>query len=1467
MKIRNLLRTAALTAATFLLWTGVGWGQEIVAAWTFPTTTGNETVNIAAECGTMSGSSIIYADGTNGSSNWLGTTGAVAYFGGAIPASSLCGVTTTTGAASFVNLGSAFNGSGIVYKISLTGYENLTLTYDTRGTATGFASHEWLYSTNGVDFTSVTTIPGRNVTTFSNQVVDFSSISAIDNQTNVYIKVILSGASGTGNNRFDNVIFSATVLSGPDTEAPVATFAPLNSSTDVAIDVVPSIAFDEAIRNIDDSEITDINVADLLTFTDPSKGAVPFTATIDAEKKLITITPTAALANEVVYTIGLAPVEDALDNASILQTATFTTIAASTPTLELTSTHTGPYYAGDEVTVTWTATNLLLVDVEAWVPSVGDWLPMNEVDIDATLGTFTFTIPADAQFSAAYMVRVKNAEDVTPVSESPAFTVRAVAMDLATIRAYAVNDEFRFDGEAFVTFTRPAGAPGYNQKFLVDETAGLLIHDASTVITTPYVIGDGMSGLLAKRAVYNQLAQIVPLADPGAPISTGNEIVPEVKTLAAITSDDQGKLVKVNGVTFTAPGTFAAGQNYTITDASKGSMAFRTQFAEADYIGQPIPTNQMDLVMLVGQFNATIQLTTRSLEDFALYYQLNVVAGANGEVSSAGGLYLEAEEVELTAVPNFGYKFTNWTDGEMVEVSTENPFTVTMPAADLTLTANFEAIPPIVEFPWNEGFEDGMANWSLLNPDGSATSWVLETEFGHGSTNSAVHIYGDEDFDEEGWLVSPQLILPGGWPGMVLKFWSYNVDSDFYGKNSVLISTGSGNPADGQFVEVWSPSEVAEEEWTETAINLGMYSGQPIYIAFKYEGNWAHVWVVDDISVAQFQNPTITPEGAIFSISQPEDVEFDINWGSEVEITTLYYRYWDEGLQQDVEEPMVLGDDYVIVENTLTISTTFILDNYSSNNGLNFRAEFGMDSESWFYIEVVFSTIPTITPTAVNYDLTNPGDVFTTIVWANAESITSVSVGGTPLVLDTDYRIQTGQLFINNNYLSTALLLVDDSFDALITFNTSDEETLTVTAIESGVVNATIAPQFVEYPVMPASDNFTITWNDASAVTGIHVFVTMQSYFMEFDLVEGSDYVVTDNGNGTANLEIFFGEKKTVKEYEQIMEVVAAVSFDAGAPANIYMTITETYYEITVNVNPIEAGNVNNVWDGYQAGEEVELYANTNFGYIFINWTDAEGVELSTDQNYIFTMPASDLTLNANFSPIFNVTFNVVDALSNPINDAVVTFDGVTSEPGDYFFNEIMPGEYDYTITKEGYVTVTGTATVIDADLSIDIIMEEVIPTYTVTFNVVDEVSAPIADAIITFDGTTAPAGEYVFTNLVAGAYDYTVAKDGFVDVVGIVTVVDGDLVEPIVLFPVGLNTNTFANFSAFPNPFGERITLSNPAAVNRVIVANIIGQNLMDVNTNGAATIETSKLPKGVYLVTFEAANGERIVRKMIKK
>lgn len=191
-----------------LFFSVVAFGQTTIAAWTFPTTSGAAPSSLVAECGVFASTSNLYADGTNGSSSW--STGT--YFPGVAPTVSLCSVTTATGAYSLVSPSTPFNNNySIVFKVPTTGYQDLILTYSTRGTSSGYTNHDWSYSTDGVTFTAQATITGRNATAFSTQTVDFSAISTLDNLPFVYIKLTVSGATATnGNNRLDNINFSAT---------------------------------------------------------------------------------------------------------------------------------------------------------------------------------------------------------------------------------------------------------------------------------------------------------------------------------------------------------------------------------------------------------------------------------------------------------------------------------------------------------------------------------------------------------------------------------------------------------------------------------------------------------------------------------------------------------------------------------------------------------------------------------------------------------------------------------------------------------------------------------------------------------------------------------------------------------------------------------------------------------------------------------------------------------------------------------------------------------------------------------------------------------------------------------------------------------------------------------------------------------------------------------------------------------
>jgi hypothetical protein len=116
------------------------------------------------------------------------------------------------------------NGKSLLFSFSMSGYQNLMVSFDTRGTATGFNSGLWSWSTDNSTFTTLAAVnTATRVTTFATVTVDFSSVAQINDAANVYLRYTLDGAtSSSGNNRLDNIQFNAAVVPEPTSLALLA---------------------------------------------------------------------------------------------------------------------------------------------------------------------------------------------------------------------------------------------------------------------------------------------------------------------------------------------------------------------------------------------------------------------------------------------------------------------------------------------------------------------------------------------------------------------------------------------------------------------------------------------------------------------------------------------------------------------------------------------------------------------------------------------------------------------------------------------------------------------------------------------------------------------------------------------------------------------------------------------------------------------------------------------------------------------------------------------------------------------------------------------------------------------------------------------------------------------------------------------------------------------------------------------
>ena len=104
--------------------------------------------------------------------------------------------------------------------------------------------------------------------------------------------------------------------------------SPSNGSTNIEADAIITIYFDEEIRLLNNTSITNINVDSLITLKDTNSSGVDiaFDATIDIHNQLISINLNENLASEQAVYVAIGPaVEDSYDNAISTTSSVFST--------------------------------------------------------------------------------------------------------------------------------------------------------------------------------------------------------------------------------------------------------------------------------------------------------------------------------------------------------------------------------------------------------------------------------------------------------------------------------------------------------------------------------------------------------------------------------------------------------------------------------------------------------------------------------------------------------------------------------------------------------------------------------------------------------------------------------------------------------------------------------------------------------------------------------------------------------------------------------------------------------------------------------------------------------------------------------------------------------------------------------------------------------------------------------------
>jgi hypothetical protein len=200
--MKKLLLCSALclgTSSTMMANLIVGWdfhelATSTITPYSLPATVGSGTIDLSAFSNVP----------TITLTNFAGST--INVFAG--------GDQTAGGALSLQ--GVAANGLAVKFAFSTQGYQNIDLSFATRGTSSGFDLHAWSWSLDDVQYTDFTSFAANKTSTWSTEDVNFSSVSALNNAPTVYLKLTLSGATAaTGNNRLDNLQITGTDVPEP----------------------------------------------------------------------------------------------------------------------------------------------------------------------------------------------------------------------------------------------------------------------------------------------------------------------------------------------------------------------------------------------------------------------------------------------------------------------------------------------------------------------------------------------------------------------------------------------------------------------------------------------------------------------------------------------------------------------------------------------------------------------------------------------------------------------------------------------------------------------------------------------------------------------------------------------------------------------------------------------------------------------------------------------------------------------------------------------------------------------------------------------------------------------------------------------------------------------------------------------------------------------------------------------------
>ena len=415
----------------------------------------------------------------------------------------------------------------------------------------------------------------------------------------------------------DNAITAESItFTAADSTPPTVTFSPADSETGIAVNSDITIAFDEVVRNINNTSLTDANVDSLITLkeTNANGSNISFEAVIDTAKQLITIMPDNSFSSEqIVYVAIGATVEDSSDNAISANSITFTAADATAPevTFDPADTSTGVPITAN-ITLTFDEAVRNPDDSELTNSNVGNLITLEyvadnaSIDFTATIDSDKkiITINPDANFISGRFVHVEiqaleDTSNNTMSATSGTFSVTDSTAPVVTFNPANGSTLVALDTDVIITFNEEvrlldnSAINNTNVDSLItlkdsNSTGADIAFDATINSDKTIITIDLVSDITSEQTVYVAVGATVEdsygnaITATSSTFTAADKLPPSVEIEAVITAS----IAHNSDITFTFSEAIRNLNNTALTNSDVGSLM---TLKDTDENGADIP--------------------------------------------------------------------------------------------------------------------------------------------------------------------------------------------------------------------------------------------------------------------------------------------------------------------------------------------------------------------------------------------------------------------------------------------------------------------------------------------------------------------------------------------------------------------------------------------------------------------------------------------------------------------------------------------------------------------------------------------------------------------------------------------------------------------------------------------------------------------------------------------------------------